>query len=666
MLRFSRSAAVGAVLLSLAACSGDGTGVQKEPDLSLEVTAHPGETYIIPTENGPAVGCNFTYALNPVGDAGASAAWTGGTLRFFVGADRTTPFDSLALTPEEMNEALGAGVRAGTPQSGQIGFLASVPYGLEAEFRYAVQGSGRAGSAKAYAPCTVAVQDGGVPPAVSNLQVSVHPGLPLEAGDVVRVTWTATSTTGLWESGVVLTGGFEAQYREGAPHQKSKTFTAEFTVPRNAVLGEPVRVHAYARDLLVRSAPAASVTGAAVADVTAPVLAAATTTGMYGDHLRGEYEAGRMIEVQVYAQDRGRLAYLVYEAGPVGATVRDSVALDTVSSQAVGLPTRAGWSGEGELRLYVRDNAGNRSRTVQSARGDIRFFGARQVQTREITLPFQPVAFAVDGSRGQVAVAARQQQRLYVYGLQGLAQTAAVELSFLPTRVEFAPDGRVAVLLRGAVLAFVDVAGQRVDRYVGLSAAPVDSIYGFGITAAGRALVLARRSGGGAAVVLEYDPATNTQRVRTDAPAVPFPEAGVATSLDRSRLLLGAGCVYRADTDGFGPCAPLWPSNQYQGGGFTGSGTGAYWADHGRLFDASLRELRAPGAAALSADDRYAFRGDFDRILRVRTADGRVEEALTTFLRGPTRATADGRLLVSMEEGGAADGQNHLQVIELP
>lgn len=671
MHRLFHVAAAGVVLASASACSGDGTGPREAPDLTLEVTAFPGQTYVVPTDNGPGAGCNIVFSLKPVGDAGATAAWTGGTLRFYAGADRTTPFDSLQLTAEEMNEEFGAGLRAGTPQSGTLSFLASVPYGLEAEFRYSVQGSGRAGSSKVYAPCTVsAEQDGGTPPAVTGLQVTVRPGLPVEAGDTVRVSWTASSTTGLWESGVVVTGAFEAQYRSGAPYQKTQAFATEFIVPRGALLGEPVRVHAFARDLLVRgSAPVSEAVGP-VADVTPPVLLGASTTGVYGEPMRGEFESGLGIGVTVYAQDRGRLAYVVYETGPAGATVRDSVALDTVSIQRVGLPTRAGWSGAGELRLYVRDVAGNRSGTVQAAPGAIRFYPARQVASRETQIPYAPDEFAVDGARGLLVVSARDPlQRLYVYGLGDLAQVGVVNLAQPVVRVEFAPDGRAVALLgglNGGMLAFVDVAGQRVDRYVTLDREVADSVYGFGMTSAGRALVVARRSGG-ASVVLEYDPATNTQRVRTDAPAIPGPEAGVATSLDRSRLLLGAGCVYRVDTDTFGPCVRLGPQGPYQGSGYTGSGTGAYWVGDGRVLDAGLRVVTGvqTGIGVLSADDRFVFEGGFDRIRRLRLAGGQVEDALVARMHGSARATADGRFLVGVTNG-QTNTPFYLRVVELP
>ena len=375
------------MLVPLAACQ-DSTGSQPAADdLTLEVTAYPGQTYLLTTPDGmPAAGCNFVFSLNPTGAPGTTAAWAGGTLRFFAGADRTAPFDSVMLTRGEMDEHLGAGLRAGTRQSGTLPYIASIPFGMEAEFRYRVQGSLR--SATVYAPCTVLVADAGAPPVISGLQVSVQPEPPLEAGDRVRVTWTVSSTPGLWETGFAVTGAFQAQFRMGALQQKETTFTAELRVPRSALLGEPVRVHAYARDLLVRaSAPRSEAVGPVV-DVTAPTLLGVSTTGASGDVLRGMFESGRGIPMRVLAQENGALAYLVYETGPAGATVRDSVPLDTVGAQSVSLPTRTGWSGAGELRLYVRDNAGNRSRTVQAAPGEISFYPAGSAQSREALLPY--------------------------------------------------------------------------------------------------------------------------------------------------------------------------------------------------------------------------------------------------------------------------------------
>ena len=166
--------------------------------------------------------------------------------------------------------------------------------------------------------------------------------------------------------------------------------------------------------------------------------------------------------------------------------------------------------------------------------------------------------------------------------------------------------------------------------------------------------------------MLEYDFATGAQRVRTDAPAIPYAAAGVASSLDGTRLLLGAGCVYRADTDTFGPCSSMWTGNNYGGSRFVGSGTGAFWANGSRTYDGSLRLLRERGAWALSADDRHAYVGEFQRIIRQRAADGATEDALQSFLRGDTRATPDGRMLVSLEMAGATNNQYHLRVTDLP
>lgn len=666
-MRVFRTAAA-AGLVALAACQDGGTGPAKVADLTLEVTATPGEAHLLSTgDGGPAVGCTFVYSFNPVGDPGATAAWTGGTLRFFVGPDRTTPFDSLTLTAQEMNTEFGAGLRAGTRQSGTVGFLASIPYGMEAEFRYAVDGSGRTGAAKAYAPCLVPVQDAGTtPPTVSGLRVTASSG-PVEAGDTVRVAWSAASTTGLWESGVVVSGAFEGLRRMNAAQLKQGTFTAEFVVPRSALLGEPVRVQVYARDLMVRPSAVAAEAVGPVTDATAPVLLAVSTTGNYGDILRGQYQAGSGVGVHLWAQDRGRLAWIVYEVGTAAGTTRDSVALDTIPSQVIGLRTPATLSGEASLRLYVRDAAGNRSRTVQSAPGAVRFYPSLPAQSRETTVPFQPSDHVVDVARGRVAVSALREQRVNVYALQGLTQVASVPLPGNPSQLHVGPDGQVVALLpQLRSLAVIDVAGQRVSRTVVFNTVALDSIYGFGITPGGRALLLARRGGGGATIVLEYDFATGAQRVRTDAPAVPYAAAGVASSLDGTRMLLGAGCVYRADTDTFAPCAAMWTGNDYYGGRFVGSGTGAYWANPSRTFDGSLRLLREQGASALSADDRHAYLAEFQSIVRTRASDGVIENALQTFLRGPTRATPDGRMLVSLEMAGVTNNQYHLRVTDLP
>ena len=658
-------------LAALAACRDGGTGPSRVPMLTVQASGSASQPHVLVEGGVQSVACLFSYRLNAAGDAGASASWQGATLRFYVGADRTTPADSLQLTAAELVEEIGsAAIAPGEHRFVELGFVASIPFGMEAEFRYRVQGADATESVRAYAPCVVPVEQAGSTPArVSDVVITTSPG-PLEPGDTLKLSWTAESTTGLWETGVVLTGAFQAQHRTPAAFLKQLATSVALVVPRDVRLGEPVQVQVYAVDLLARGTGGIPVLTAPVSDATVPVLLSATTTGVYGDRLEGQFRSGDDVRVDVTATDNHQLTHLVYEVGPTGAAVRDSVPLTQQGGAfaEVRIPTRPEWSGPGQLRLYVRDRSGNRSREVVSAPGAVRFFTTRSTTVRTAVVPYQPADFAIDTERGQLYVAAAG-AAVYFYSLSTLAQAAAVELPASATQVDLWPQGGLLVALLPAQtsLALVDVAERRVRAYVDLTAGTLRTLYGFRVTANGRALVLGRNEDG-RAVVVEVNLATRAQRVRTDAPAVPVPDAGVYASLDRSRLLVGAGCLYRADTDAFGPCEQLWPQSEFRGSPFHGSGTGAFWAQDDRVFDAALqlRTRIAPGViAALSADDRYAWVNDVGYVRRVRVSDGVVEDALAASLYRDTRASADGTMLASVEKFGGTGGYG-IRVMLIP
>ncbi len=665
-----RATALAAALSLLAACGDGGTGPSGAPSLTIGISGIPSDPYIEEGGGGQSVGCLFTFSLTATGDAGASATWTGATLRFYAGAGRTSPIDSLMLSAAETTEAFGsAGVAAGERKVAQLGFLASVPFGMEAEFRYRVQGSEAEGAVKSYVSCVPPVNDeNAAPPRLSEPVVQAPPG-PLEPGDTLKLTWTAESAIGLWETGVVVSGAFEQQHRVAAAYRAQTTHTVELVVPANAQLGEPVHVQVYAVDLLVRVTGALPIVAGPVVDLTAPVLHSAGTTGTFPGEIEGQYPAGRDMHVNITVHDNHELAWVVYELGPVGAAVRDSVPYTSKGGPVPALlPTRPEWAGAGEARLYVRDRAGNRSRTVQSEPGALHFYPLRTVPVRAGALPFQSSDHAVDPRLGHVYVAAAQQPRVFIYSLQSLAQLASVTLPGPASQLDLSPGGDLLVALIPTLnaLAVVDVAGLRVAAQVPLNAPGMQGVYGFRVAANGRVLVMAGLQGGGG-VVLEYDLATGVQRVRTDAPQIPLPDAGVYASLDQSRLLLGAGCVYDAQADAFGPCASLWTGNEFNGSPFYGSGTGAFWGQSDRVLDASLQHRATVGSLvlAMSRDDRFAYVGEFGFLQRVRIADGLVEDGLLGGVFLNARVSADGRVLVSIDNSTQPDA-NPLRVMELP
>lgn len=647
------AAAAGLVLL--AACGDGGTGPGRS--LALTATGYVSDPEVLALNDGvQRVACMFTFSVAATGDAGASAEWAGATLRFFIGADRATPFDSLALTATELAEYFKAPrIREGEQLSMSLGLAGSIPFGMEAVFRYRVEGRDAVGETEAYVPCVVPVQNAGsAPPVVTGPFIDAGGGPP-EPGDTVRISWTAASTTGLWETGIAVTGAVSYTQRVPAAYASEMRREVTLVIPGDVRLGEPLRVQVYAVDLLARSVAPPPVASAPVVDATPPRMTNVLLRRMTGREFGGQHAGGDSLLLSLDVVDNHKLAWVIWEFGMLGSVRRDSVAVrPALDWYNFVLRSQPGWNGPAVARVQARDSSGNLTPATEFP---IRFHPLRAAESRSTTVDYRPQDLAIDTRRGRIYVSAQDQPGVMVHSLASLARVATVSLPENPLHLDLSADGGtlVALLSGQRSIALIDPATLGV-RLVPLDLPDFASLYGVGVASNGRVFVLARLLNAQSAVV-EYNLATGAQRRRTDAPQMGWVDSGVSASLDHTRLLLGVTCLYRADTDAFGPCADTGLGRAH------GSGTGAFWSNGPQVFGASLaKRLEVPefGISALSADDRHAYVGDFGRVMRVRIADGVVDDALAATLNDHTRASADGAVLVSVSSSG------ELQVIELP
>jgi hypothetical protein len=650
-------------LLALGACK-DSTGPEPEvPDLTVQVTTTTSAPLLMRgVEGEQMVECLITFMATATGDASARGQWTGGVLRYFVGTSAQA-VDSLVMPDWEVRQVFGGEFGPGEPREAGLGLRSFVPFSLEIELRYRVTGAQATHKATARTTCGVPTGQPGPAPVVSGFSV-VPPAGDLEPGDTVRVTWTAAGSPSLWETGVEVIGSFEAFYPVAGDSRTTVTHTALIVVPDSAKLGEPFHVRAYAVDPWVRVALSTEWTSAAVVDRTPPqVLSLRTTPAMGSDavSLVGQYATRDSMELHVLMWENHRMAYAVYDFG--GA--RDSLPLSRYGSDLIRIPLRPELAGATQFRVHFTDASGNRTPDFTAAPGAVRVYPVRDAAVTSAPVPEQPHAAVAD--RGRVYVGLNRLE-LRVHSLPDLSLVRAVPLPFPVTLLDLTPDG-------GSLVAAHNQFDRIVVMDVNATAVPaarqlegVTRVYGIRVAFTGRAIALVRLTDGRTAV-LEVDLGTGAQRVIAAGVSVPRVEDGVARSLDRRRMLLGAGCVFDVATEQIGPCRAMGTDFA---GTVHGDAAGSYWGRSRDVFDANLqRVLRiedAPGVLGQVSTIPFtgggAWAGGQRGLTRVRP-DGVVVERLASPPLGELRQSDDGTLLVSWGGGGPAEGGFVIRILDL-
>jgi hypothetical protein len=655
-----------AALLAFAACSDSPseppTEKGKTGELTVQITATAGDPVIgRDQEGGPVISCDLRFRTQTTGTAGAEGDWTGGVIRYFVGAV-TEPIDSLVLTKAQVKDAFGDRVAPGETHEVGLDLVSIIPFALQMELRYGVVGKQAEQSATTErANCGIPQGTPGPVPDVSEL--TIDPSGEVEPGDTLRITWTSTGSPSVWETGVEVTGAFTAFRLVPGEGQSSLTHTALVVVPRTAVLGETVQVRVYAIDPWARVAASIPSLTQPVVDRTPPTVYSMSTTplnDLYPPVLKGQYGVVDTMHIYSSADDNHELAYMVYEFGPQG--VRDSVSLRNGGS----IPMRPQMVGATEFRAHFMDGSGNRSREFAAAPGAVRVYPVRNAAMRSVEIPQWAEAVVVDPVRKRLYTVVVNRQELRVYSLETMALERTVPLPFSATDLELTAD---ADSLLVSSRSFARVLAMDVNATVAPPVRPlqdVTHIHGIQIASTGRAIALALMTGGENAV-LELDLGTGAQRVVVPRVTVPFPSAGVARSRDRRAMLLGAGCTFNVLTEQVGTCRTL-PTDGI--GTMGGSATGDRWGHTWTVFDGALQPVlqldNSPqhymiGIVPAAGGETYVAhrRG----VVRVR-ADGAVVERLATPPLGFLRLSDDGSLMATWGFLPEPDGAYRIYVLD--
>jgi hypothetical protein len=642
--------AVALLALGLAACTDGGTG--SEPTLGMTLVANASEPTITTGSTGApqSIACDLSFHARAGVNGDASAQWGAGKMRFYAGAAGSAPLDSLTLSATDVARSFGNDViTGGQAQVSSWRVSAGGPFRVEGSFTYRVRGASQDRSISATAVCapggTLAA---GPAPAVVNIAIS-GPTDP-EPGDTLTISWTAGSEQGLWETGVLVRGAWEAESAVAGRGARTLTPSVQVIVPQGAALGQPVQLVVFAVDVNLQLT-ATPVQRGVVVDRTPPRIVRLSTISLANHEisLGGQYASGQPVTLWAMAQDNRGGGWLVMESG---GTLRDSVAFQP--NQLVSLPVPHAWVDGRELRVYARDVLGNTSAPIVAPAGAFHFYPDVPVQVGTATVQQGGSHGVLSPDGGYLYLSQLMLQRVDVVDLSTMAVTS-IPMPAPAGPLDVTPDGRrlVVSLSHSQQLGIVDLATGAV-QVVPLSAPGLTMLGDVAVAANGK--VLLHGHTGISMVLFEHDLATGTTRVRNDVPAQAL-LSGIGRSLDHGRLLVGAGCVYSSATDSFGPCAEM----SAPGTGFQGDLTGRRWNIQSVIYDQALNRVNLPrddafdsfSPATLAPSGTELLVGAGGGLLRVRISDGLVVNRYTSPFpeHGTIFVSRDGSRIVTLTNG---------------
>lgn len=641
------SGALAAVLLALAACGDEATGPRSEVVVSAVAAAEgPPSSRRLP-DLTPAVQCVIRIRAQATGSG--EGEWTGATLRWFLGTGEGTPFDSVLVSGEELRGAWleGSAIVAGEERTARFSMEATIPFRAEIALRYRGRRDGPERETTAPFHCGWPAAPDAAPLAVAVLDAQGPAGRPLELGDTLTVSFTATSGAVLWHSRLTIDGPCGATHEAFEPQVTSATHVYRLPITRECAMGVPFGVQVDLIDGAGRIASRRVTTDVRVVDATPPAFQTAwfsvddgpSQQDPWGLHLPGDSLAYGYV-----ASDARGLSWLVWELLPSGA--RDSV---PVAPERTGrLPLTAAIATTTGVRLFVRDSSGLESAPVTWSLRDLRILPvATDVSVRTATLPVRVRELVVDPKRDVAYLTTWDAPRIDVLSLASLAVVRSIAT---PAEGMALSAGGDSLLFTTAArtLGILDLRGAASQP----STFTLDMI-GAGARAGavhpmanGRALVTV--GDGDVVRLLDVDLATGGMRWRTDAPAE---LTWLARSGDGATLLIGSGLLIRADT------GHLWrysaatgaitslPSPHEANGPVTMDVTGSRVVFGSALYDGAFafqRRIQVPTGptlgrtgSRLSPDGETLYYTTARGLVRARTSDG----ALLDFVRLPVPAT---------------------------
>ena len=560
--------------------------------VDFTILSQSGPDVVQPTPSEITLTCSVL--LKAINHGNGPATWLESWLLLYAGPNRSVPIDTVKIPAATMEQAWGATLEPGDSAIAGWEFTANVPFAATFVFRYRPP----IGLPKASRPsftCGPDVPPGSVPPTFKTLSVDPSTG-EIQSGDSMRVTYTAESSVGLWQTSVLLSGACEAGQNFPELFALTVTRTVNVFVPSGCTLGQPLEVTVGATDIALRGVGVRfSLT---YVDRTPPTVGAWFGYGL-SNTLQGFFFAGDTLTGSVGAADNNRLAGAFWEVWPAGK--RDSIRLAEQSlAQSFAIPIPDSWVGKIQMRMYSRDAAGLVSDTIVSPPDSLRIYPtvARPVR---YTQPILDIRAVVPDLRRNKAWVLMQEHNVAVHRVYGISLTSMALVDTIAVHggwdLDLTAGGDSLIATAGYGLDVIDLRASR-PTVSHRSLTSVDSArrqYAQNVRVAenGKVFVILVGQTLNDNKLVEVDLAAGTDHVRTDAG-----NGGVIDgvwfepSLDRSVLFLKGSQGIQKYASATGAFTAPQPLNSPSGGGVAVDATGSRVTVGWDLYDGAMRFLR--------------------------------------------------------------------------
>jgi hypothetical protein len=593
---------------------------------------------VVESDSEQTIGCIVDLTASVSG--GGTARWNDARFRWYAGTD-SLPFDSSDADAEEIRRSWGADTIA-TEQTRQSGWSmwASIPFRAEIEYRYLSLADSAHRTATVRFECGVAAP--AAPPRIDSLALRASD--LLEPGDVIEVAYSASSSIGIWASGVFVHGACTIERRFAERQAPRVSRTVSLTLPPSCQLGQLLYVTVVAWDAALVGTQRSLLASSGLADTTPPTLYLLNTS--YG-RPGGDFAVGDTVPLYVNATDNHALRMLYWENLDIGS--RDSLALSgTDGSFLMRLVVRPEWVGAPQFRFTAVDASGNHTHYLTDPDA---FHCYRRAPAAWATTVGEMDGAIHDARRNRVYLLQHLGRGVFVFDVGQRSTTSYIALTAYGPAFDITASGDSLVVAGGAGLQFIDL------ETLALSALPVSGI------PTGQRVEALKTLANGKVMIQTCCSATQTVSVVDLATAATDswqPNLGLFdTSRDRNTVIfvgypprfvrydVATGAYSTAVT----PDSAAWtgvPSVDAAGVRFTVN------ADVWENFQLVSRVHGAQyyAASAISPDGRYVFVAGAPGVIRARASDGRRLDAIP-MAGTPTllRVSEDGRWLLALIGG---------------
>ena len=673
-----RAGALARVLLAaagaLAALSASCREATTKPELGVTVGVAQlvGPTLLADSIGRQLIECDPTLVARDGNSR--RALWDGATFSFYAAGDSTTVLASQSVPAETVQESWGDyWIYPDSVATARWRITAGIPYRVKMEYYYQLDG-GWSDSTSVSVTCAPSVTPG-APPVITNLQV--RPDTAVGPGDTLSISYAATSTTGLWQSVIQLSGACDTTLLFAEEMRASADRLVTVVVPAACRLGYSLTVTAYAYDAALQSAVEAVYLGALV-DRRRPVVSGTVTTpNTYGTWaslaaFNGYILSSNVLSMNVTASDNHLLHAAYWDLQPAG--FRDSLPLNlpSIGAWTVTLTAKNAWAGPQQLRLWATDASGNVSDTAETAPGALDVVPMVGPAPNLIDLPDVVADVLFDSKRGVYYLLENDAYKIAVFSPASGTVVDSIAMTDYASTIDLSPSGDsiVTVLMNSGALGIVDLT-QPTPALAAVPLPGLDSgfrLLDVKVAATGTAVLAAQHiwstpSPCTGTCLYTYSLGAGTGRFRLDAPVLAMYTTGfMARSGDGSSIVINADSGkflrYDAATDAFGPPH----ASRLPGMHPSVDSTGAHVVVGGDLYDGSLQFVRTMRAAlandglgAISADGQTHYLSEgpdwvVQGIIRSRVSDGGIVDHMPLpLLITLLRASPDGSTLVAVE-----------------